>query len=354
MTNRADYLSANFGDAWLERVFGAATTLPPYFHPTRCCLIDDNQSFIESIQFELDSFWPHQAFTQGQRALDQLHAAARPTLAERCLATYRDAEGDPAVTLHLEVIEETIANPDRFGQTSVLLIDYAMPQLPGLEVCRRVRLPGVQRVMLTGVADDAAAVEAFNAGLIEHFVKKQQLSSARAIVDLVGGLERLYFDAQAIPLNTARTAPLLADGAVTRFVFEQLKHFNAVEFYLVTQPSGLLLLDAYGRRRRLLIVDTLELERQCAEAQQWRAPTEVQAALVERRALLFLWDHPEEYGPGDAFPWRDRLYTAQQLPGAENWYAAIVDDPPGDIDFDPEESCFFAYLRRFEAPSFST
>ena len=68
-----------------------------------------------------------------------------------------------------------IYNKERFGETSVVVVDFAMPQMNGEEFCRKLgQLKGnsVKIIMLTGEADEEMAVRLFNAGVIDKFLRK--------------------------------------------------------------------------------------------------------------------------------------------------------------------------------------
>ena len=67
----------------------------------------------------------------------------------------------------------------------VLLVDFAMPAMTGLEVL--ANLPDWMgcRVMLTGQADEHLAVNAFNSGYIDQFVPKQSPDVGMQISNVV-------------------------------------------------------------------------------------------------------------------------------------------------------------------------
>lgn len=58
-------------------------------------------------------------------------------------------------------------------------------------------------------------------------------------------------------------------------------------------------------------------------------------------------DSPADYRHGD-FPWVDNLVAAETVKGAEEWSIGIVQNPPADIDFDPESCSYNAYLARMD------
>ncbi|MEM1436504.1 MAG: hypothetical protein AAGG11_20810 [Pseudomonadota bacterium] len=332
---------------WLEQLFEGATALPPYFHPTLFCIIDDNQSYLHGLSVELDDEWPHLAFTQPLEALAYLNARARTPLAQRCIQALPSAGGNARCELKLDQIEQEINDTRRFEQVSVVLIDYAMPRLDGLGLSRALELPFAQKAMLTGVAEEQTAIEAFNAGLIDYFIKKQSVSSTGSIIELLRQLQEAYFAQQSAALMTAlgTEAPqFLNDPAMIELIRNRMRRQQLVEYYLVAEPSGLLMLDADGGLVRLLALNPAELEAQQTLAASYAAPADVQRALASGTVVLNLWDHPQEYPGGEPYPWRERLLPAARISGSTDWSVAWVEDPPTEIDFDPVRCSFNGFL----------
>ncbi len=85
-------------------------------------------------------------------------------------------------------------NGPRNPKVSVVVVDYAMPEMDGLEFCRRVSKvnPYIRKVMLTGKADEKLAVEAFNKGDIHYFLRKDSPDLAREINRALDKAQRDY------------------------------------------------------------------------------------------------------------------------------------------------------------------
>ena len=57
------------------------------------------------------------------------------------------------------------------GRYSIVLLDYSLPGMNGLEVLERLRPSGVPVVMVTGQGDERVAVEAMKAGAVDYVIK---------------------------------------------------------------------------------------------------------------------------------------------------------------------------------------
>jgi CheY-like chemotaxis protein len=146
-------------------------TLAPYFHPTTVVLVDDNEAFMRSMTLEMPSSIALHGFTDPEDALAFLDEPIDlAPLVDRCFTLDRSHDTDAVIHLNLGLIEQEINYRQRFRRVSAVLVDYAMPSVDGLAFCERMTDPYARRAMLTGVADEKLAVEAFNAGLIHRFI----------------------------------------------------------------------------------------------------------------------------------------------------------------------------------------
>ena len=321
--------------------------LAPYSHPTTVCVVDDNESFVDSLSFELPSDWACQTFTDPFAARDYINTKpALPALADRCMSADLTST-HPTIHLDLSLIEQEINHVERFRRISVVVVDYAMPSLNGLELCAQVADPDVRKIMLTGVADEKLAVEAFNAGLIHRFVPKQSGDAINVAIGYMADLRRDYFKQYTARLQgTLAVSPpaFLVDPTIAQHLQALVREQGFVEYYLVDQPPGFLLLRSDGSMQRLLILDSQALAEQLQLAQDLGAPSQVCAELQARRAACYMsGDDPRDYF-GEAYPWDEKLVALQGVAGNQDWFVGVADEPAPDIDFDPRRTSYDAYL----------
>jgi CheY-like chemotaxis protein len=329
-----------------QRVF----RLAPYFHPTTFCFVDDNERFLESLQLELPDSMALRMFTQPEPALAFVNQSRGPApIAEHALALERTGS---TAALHLDtsLIEAELANTERFARLSVALVDYAMPSMNAVEFFDRMTDPYTRRAMLTGVADERLAVDLFNEGRLHHFLQKQRAQDIDALVGYMFDMESEYFRQSLARLQMAldlHSAHLFSDPAVATYVQRLMQRERLVEYYYVEDPAGFLLLRADGSVVRLIILTPAERAAQIAMAREYGAPAALQKAL-ERGELVFSsgGDSPANYFGSERFPWDEFVVPAQALAGSVPWLVGIQHDPPMDIDFDPRQSSYDAYLAK--------
>lgn len=322
-------------------------TLAPYYHPTTICFVDDNESFLASLELELPGDWACRTFSDPEEALDYLNQPIPlEPLMDRCFSLQRDAK-QAVIHLDLSLIEQEISHVDRFRRNSVLVVDYAMPSLNGLQFCQALQDTHIRRAMLTGVADEKLAVEAFNAGLIHRFIPKQTDDPILATHDFVEELVAEYFNQYTVRLKSALAIDppaFLTDQVVASWVQALMAEHNLVEYYLVDEPPGFLMLKSNGQIWRTAILSAAEVAEQAKLAGEFGAPAPLVNALAAGDRALFLAGlSPEDYFGDEDFPWEEHVQDAEPL--GNDWTVAIWKDAPGDIDFDPAIASYDAYRR---------
>lgn len=328
-------------------------TLAPYHHPTTICLVDDNQSFLDSMILEMPSSWAFRAFTDPHAALAFLNQPAALTpLAERCLTRESSTGSDAVIHLDLGLIEQEVNHPERFQRVSVLVVDYAMPSMNGLELCAAVQDPHLRKAMLTGVADEKLAVEAFNAGLIHRFIPKHGASATGTARQYIAELQAEYFGQYTALLQSTLAVGepgFLSDAGVTRWTEELMRSERLVEYYLVDDPPGLILLSSDGTIFRVMILDDAAMREQLELARRHGAPERIVKGIAEHRnAALLVGDSPADYYGSERYPWEEAVCAVTPVGDEGTWFVGVVRDAPVDIDFDPRISSYDAYLATLE------
>jgi CheY-like chemotaxis protein len=325
-------------------------SLSPCFHPTTISILDDNEPFLRSLDLELPGHWACRTFTDPLVALEFLsRPVSLPPLMDRCFSLERQGDATAVVHLDLDMLEQEISHVQRFQRNSVVVVDYAMPSMNGLVFCATLEDPNIRKAMLTGVADEKLAVEAFNAGLIHRFIPKQTMDPITVLREFVESLIREYFNQHIERLtDTLSLDPpgFLVDDHVARFVNELIENNGLVEYYLVDNPPGLLMLKSSGEIWRLAILDEQQMRVQAEQARSQGAPEHIVRALSGGRAVMFYGGRsPLDYFGDEAFPWQEHCQPADSLPGDRGpWTVAVWKNAPGDIDFDPAIASYDAYL----------
>lgn len=213
-------------------------------------LIDDDQGFLLTLAELLASdHYRVQPFSDPAALHAFLGERIRRLTDERAkIGAIWRAQVEPQGTVAVDALRY-FASPERFDSPLVLVSDYAMPRETGLSVCSKYGDSGLQRILLTGVADTNIAVSAFNSGYIEQYVQKQGTNFPTSIID---ALERqLQISAaqrggQLAANLRADLITVLANEAASDALQAYLKQLNVCEFMMLGDPQGMLAITRTG------------------------------------------------------------------------------------------------------------
>ena len=90
---------------------------------------------------------------------------------------------------------EKIYDDNRFAGISTVVLDYNM-STDGLELSKQIRrnCSYIKIIMLTGEADENLAIEAFNEGLIDKFIRKSSTTFFNEIKRYICKFNIEFFD----------------------------------------------------------------------------------------------------------------------------------------------------------------
>ncbi|HQT26105.1 MAG TPA: response regulator, partial [Burkholderiales bacterium] len=160
-------------------------------------LIDDSRTFLDSLAFQLNPQIVYKVFHDSRSAMDWLRAQPYSAMSDPIYAR-SDEQANffewHSTHVDLSRIYHISLNRQRFDMPSVLIIDYAMPQMNGLELCEAVRGLPCKKILLTGQADEKLAVDAFNRKLIDRFIKKNDPDALNRLEGEIIQLQKDFFN----------------------------------------------------------------------------------------------------------------------------------------------------------------
>lgn len=310
-------------------------TIKPFYFPTTVTFVDDSAAFLSNLCLQLEPNLAFRLFSSSREALRFVNERHRPGAPEEQIFTpYRDRtdedEAQQVIAMSVDTVRNQVFDNDRFQATSVVVVDYDMPGLNGLEFCRRITDPAVRKIMLTGKANEHIAVESFNEGIIHRFIRKQDASAISALNRAVRDMQHAYFDnrCQSI-LDTLVTSEytFLRDEALVARVRELFDSLGIVEHYLSYSPNGLLMLDGTGKSYLLIVHtnETLQGVREIASVQG--APAGFFDALDSGGSLPYFWQ-TSGYFPADGIAWESCMHPATQFAGQQTYVYTVIPNPP--------------------------
>jgi CheY-like chemotaxis protein len=309
-------------------------SLPVYQHPTLTVLVDDSASFIASVEFQMDPALAVKSFQDPNEALRWLSAAY--SISEGKCLPIRVGYDDQTlsferrtIALDIDHIYRIAMETDRFNFPAVIVVDYAMPQINGLDFCRVLKGLPCKKILLTGEANEMIAVEAFNQGLIDRYLKKNDPYALTRLETEIKSLESQYFSERSGTLKellVRHSFSFLSDDSFARHVESISKQHGFVEHFLFPDPAGILFFSADGKPTLMVVETKVSLISQLETAQDYGAPPELQQALKNASIVPFFWKSGGMYTE-KSHDWQQYCLPSQVCIGREEYYWALFDLP---------------------------
>lgn len=325
----------------------------PFYFPTTVAIVDDSPDFLANLSLNLDPMLAFRVFDSPSATLAALNSeqAGAPG-PERFFSVYQHREEHSfdhhVIDLNMARIHREVFNDKRFERCSVVVVDYDMPEIDGLEFCRRLAHYPLRKVLLTGKADEKVAVQAFNEGIIDRFILKQDPSATTLLQATIREMQEEYFeDIERTMEDALNIGPLhfLRDpffGELFRKICADLK---IVEFYLCSSPDGILLLDGDGKMTLLLVCNDEAMRMHYEVAFDNAAPAALLDELVKGSIVPYFWRSRGLYSR-QYFDWRSYIHPAQECNGLQRYRYAKVNDARGLL-LSPVFS-YHAYLKQLD------
>ena len=292
---------------------------PPCFHPTTVVLVDDNVRFMESLSFGLHSLDVNfKLFGSAKEALEWMNASR--SSAEVSTGVDTDEGALPSFKQHM-------FDATRFDEVTIVVVDYDMPEMSGLDFCKGIQNPQVKKIMLTGVAGENIAIQAFNDDAIDRFIVKQDAQALEKVMENIALLQRDYFNSKTANLQQHQIIhsyfPFLEEAAF-RVVFDELFHQGRyIEYYVDTIPGGVWLIKGNGDTDFLAVQSEGLCADQLVVARDQEAPAELLEAL-DNEDVIACFPSGGYYSP-DCTQWQSALHQASVCEGDEqNYRYALV------------------------------
>ncbi|HVV67818.1 MAG TPA: response regulator [Gammaproteobacteria bacterium] len=269
--------------------------IPALYHPTQILLLDDDAEFINSLSLSLADQFKCRLFTSPELAQQFLLDNHHWQQALRAKYVQMNEEEFSQFSVNIEIfnIHLEMFNPKRFERAGILVVDYDMPSMNGLEVARilRSKLP-IKIILLTGEADQNTAVEAFNQREIDRFLLKSHPDYHTQLVRYINELQQDYFAeisaAVLEPLIVQENHPLQDNHYRELFENLKIKH-QIIEYYLLDDSGSFLMLNTNAEPTWLiartpadmaLFYDMAAIER--------KIPKKILASLANKTKLICL------------------------------------------------------------------
>ena len=305
------------------------------YFPSTVVLIDDNHSFLKSIVPGLSKDRAkYKIFNRPQSALRFLNEEYnKNSFVNRCLLRSDEEQLEHrTIDINVRAIHEECYNSQRFDEISVLIVDYSMPGMNGLELCKEIKDKSYKKILLTCEADESIAIKAFNEGIIDCFIRKHDQNLIKAIDAAVHELQKKYFHdlsmlvAMGLSMrgDNEMASMFLSDKVFIDFFDEVMQKINATEYYLMDISGSFMFLDVNGNPCWLVVKNEDEMSEFVSFAKDDNAPLDVIDPLIRRNKIPYF--HADEELQTLPRNWEKFLHSAQRLKGNNEYFYSLITD----------------------------
>lgn len=226
---------------------------PLVYHPTNVLFLDDEAIYLNRITQSLDDRIAYIKMTDPNAAFDYLKKRCyqpdefSSLMADPNVEQYSGSESTKTFDVDFSKWLSQLDSADRFQKVTVMFVDQVMAKMPGLEFCEKVRdanLP-VKLILLTGNTEEEAVIRAFNDGLIDYYLPKNDAELSKKISEQAMRYSWEQFIDLSQPLTgfTSSSLKPLYEKGFWHFFDKLLKERNCHEFYLLDAEGSFLLLN---------------------------------------------------------------------------------------------------------------
>lgn len=309
--------------------------IPLYFYPTQIVFVDDNSDFLETLTQAFSHRFNVKSFDNADAALSYINEYQREA---KLVANDEKPrpQGDSDAWVKRVLTHQNIKRFDemRVKEVSVLVVDYSMPAMNGLEFCEKINNSAIKKILLTGYATPSEAVRAFNNNTIHYYVKKSDENMLTELEDAIQQLQHAYFNelsssqkAEAIDSET----PFFADPKLAQYFEDTCQSMGIAEYYFLSNPSRFELRAKDGKTYSCVIYTEEDMDEHTQILQEEGAPDGLIKSLASRKFVPLFKTADGYYEPGMSNP-ESAIYPSTHVQGNVNYYCAVIGDAPEPND----------------------
>lgn len=294
---------------------------------SKIILIDDNESFLNNLSFKLSDNYLVETYSDPHQALDDIVSNHHDNLISaprNFLSEIENEDDEICYSVDFSKIVELSNNAHRTNTISVVIVDYSMPLMNGIEFCKKLAHLPILKIMLTGHADFRLAVDAFNNGIIDRFLVKDTPSMFEEIVNGIEVMEKRFFEKLSYPLLTCfssqKETPVVSSEYANHFK-KIINELNAIEFYMLNSLGSYLLINENGEKYYFMVLLDSQLDEYIDIAMDLNAQSEIMSKMTQRtHAPIFIDEMDYKLSVSD---WESILCPIQKI---NNYYYCVLEE----------------------------
>lgn len=301
--------------------------IPLFFYPAQIIFVDDNPDFLASLELVFSRDHNLKLFTDAQAALDYINSpkSTAESIAKKSTPAL-SGDSDKWVKQVLNHSNLKRFDQERDLEISLVIADYVMPALNGIDFCKKISNPSVKKILLTGHATPSDAVSAFNDNIIHYYIKKSDENMLEQLTNAINKLQNAYFHDltshiknEAIDVNT----PFFADAELADYFQTLCSDLDIKEYFYLSNPSRFALQARDGSQSLCLIYTEEDIAEHLRILEEEEAPNDLIESIASHQFIPLFCSEDGFYEP-ESFGHSMQVYPAQKVAGKTNYYCAVI------------------------------
>lgn len=235
------------------------TNFPYCLFPTQVICLTNDEAFLNELHFhspQHTNTW--HLITEPQAALNFLNSSSKSKILFDRVLESREPFLDYNSAGYLY---EEIYNLDRFQTISCVLIDEQVQGLSGLDICRQITDPNIQKIFLNSTLEAETVINAFNHGWINYCLPRKNSNFRDHLQQVIKQAVYKYFEKATEKhmesllkqwFLDSQEISALKEPCFKDYLSSLLKRHNIQEYYPLDLMGSFLLLDIHGQVSALL------------------------------------------------------------------------------------------------------
>jgi len=240
-------------------------TIPLFYFPPTLMVIDDEDTILDLLKQELGGQFKLITEKSPNEAIKTINQYKTHSAITNFILNSDEAdiqhENTSMVQFDFSKIINIANNPDRYNTLGIVISDHMMPDMTGIELCKRLENKPLKKILLTGKADERKVIEAFNWNIIDRYVKKNDANSIEELKVYVKDMALQYFVELSENLKSISSKlTILSDAQFINLFNKVIDENDISEFYLIDKNGSYMLVDKNGKKMVLTVATDEDLD----------------------------------------------------------------------------------------------
>jgi CheY-like chemotaxis protein len=302
---------------------------PPVSYPASVVFVDDNESYLNALRRFFPDISTNLFFTRPQTALAYIRKHARENSLAFAPASAGLTETGLERLVERSAERDIVAQDSRFAEVAAVVVDYDMPGLSGVEFLSSISHLRCAKVLLTGVADETVAVKAFNAGIVDLYLRKSDAGSASRLVNFLKDARNRHCSESGW-LGLGENGLTYCDPRTRNVIDQVVAAERIVEYYWRPEQNAILMFDREGNPSVFLAWAENDWIAQAEIVADESGPADLLRQMAVRESMPVFWPHLA-FRPGTDF----RTVTPQAIPDWDDVFYCWTRIDPAEVGLKP-------------------